>query len=60
MGSSRHLVNELSLLIDPTVCRSKFLTAVTDGGVLRVTKQGRVDIEVVALGVVNTIRLLDT
>ena len=38
---------------------SKCLTAVTNRGVLRVTKQGSVDIEVVALGVVNTIRLLD-
>ncbi|CAI5703653.1 unnamed protein product [Peronospora effusa] len=58
-GSSRHLVNDLSLLVNPSDCRNEFLTAATDGGVLRITKQGSVNIEVLALGVVNTIRLLD-
>ena len=58
-GSSIHLVNDPSLLVDPTDCQSECLTAATDEGVLRVTKQGSVDIEVVAFGVVNTIRLLD-
>ena len=41
-------------MINPTDCQSECLTAATDGGVLRVTKQGSVDIEVVALGVINT------
>ena len=58
-GSSRHLVDDPSLLIDPIDCQSEFLTAANDGDVLRATKQGSVDIEVVALGVVNTIWLLD-
>ena len=53
------MVNDLSLLVKPEDCHSECLIAVTDGGVLRVTKQGSVDIAVVALGVVNTIRLLD-
>ncbi|CAI5727351.1 unnamed protein product [Peronospora destructor] len=58
-GSSRHLVNDLQLLVNPRDCRNECLTAATDGGVLRITKQGSVNIEVVALGVVNTIQLLD-
>ena len=58
-GSSRHLVNGPSLLIDPTNCQSECLTAATDEGVLHVTKQVSVNIEGVVLEVVNTIRLLD-
>ncbi|CAI5723649.1 unnamed protein product [Peronospora farinosa] len=58
-GSSRHLVNDLSLLINPEDCRGECLTAASDGDVLRVTKQGSVDIKVVALGVMKTIRLLE-
>lgn len=58
-GSSRHLVNDLSLIVDPEDCHRKCFTAATDGGVLRVTKRGSVNIEVVALGIVNTILLLD-
>ena len=38
-GSSRHLVNYLSLMVDPEDYYSECLTAATDGGVLRVTKQ---------------------
>ena len=46
-------------MVNPEDCRDECLTAAIDGGVVRVTKQGSVDINVVALGVVNTIRLLD-
>ena len=53
------MVNDLSLLIGLKGCQSERLTAATGGGVLRVINQGNVDIEVVALGVVNTIRFLD-
>uniref|UniRef100_A0AAV1TCU0 GAG-pre-integrase domain-containing protein n=1 Tax=Peronospora matthiolae TaxID=2874970 RepID=A0AAV1TCU0_9STRA len=35
------------------------MKAATDGSVLRITLQGTVDIQVVALGVVNTVRLLN-
>uniref|UniRef100_A0AAV1V1Z5 Uncharacterized protein n=1 Tax=Peronospora matthiolae TaxID=2874970 RepID=A0AAV1V1Z5_9STRA len=58
-GSSRHLVNDPSLLTDPIDCRSECMTAATDGSALRITLQGTVDIQVVALGVVNTVRLLN-
>ena len=37
-GSSRHWVNDLSLLVDPEDCHSECLTAAADGGVLRVSK----------------------
>ncbi|KAI9914615.1 hypothetical protein PsorP6_008311 [Peronosclerospora sorghi] len=55
----RHLINDPSMLVDPIVCQSECMTAATDGSVLRVTQQGTVDIQVVALGVVNTVRLLN-
>ena len=34
-GSSRHFVNDSSLLTDPTACSSECLTAATDGNALR-------------------------
>uniref|UniRef100_A0AAV1TA42 Retrovirus-related Pol polyprotein from transposon TNT 1-94-like beta-barrel domain-containing protein n=1 Tax=Peronospora matthiolae TaxID=2874970 RepID=A0AAV1TA42_9STRA len=58
-GSSRHLVNDPSLLTDPIDYRSECMTAATDGSALRITLQGTVDIQVVALEVVNTVRLLN-
>uniref|UniRef100_A0AAV1UJ54 Uncharacterized protein n=1 Tax=Peronospora matthiolae TaxID=2874970 RepID=A0AAV1UJ54_9STRA len=58
-GSGRHLVNDPSLPTDPIDCRSECMTAATDGSALRITLQGTVDIQVVALGVVNTVRLLN-
>ena len=58
-GSSRNLVNDSSLLTNPTSCQRECLTAATDGIVLRITQQGTVDIQVFALGVVNIVRLLN-
>ena len=57
-GSISHLSNDLSLPNDPIDCEHGRLPASTTG-VLRVTKQGIVDIKVVALGVENSTRLLD-
>ena len=38
-GSSRHLVNDLSLLVNPEDCHGKCVNTATDGGVLRVTSK---------------------
>ena len=54
-GSSRHLINDSSLLTNPTLCKRDCLTAATDGSMLRVTQQGTVDLQVTALGVVNNV-----
>ena len=59
IGLSRHLVYDLSLLVDPEDYHSECLTAATDGGVLHVNRKGSADTEVVALIFVETIRLLD-
>ena len=56
-GSSRHLVNESSLLTDPIACSSECLSTATDGRALRITLKCTVNIKVVALGIVNTMRL---
>ena len=58
-GLSRQLVNYPSLLTDMTDCRSECLTAAADGSELRITLKGTVGIQVAALGVVNTVRLLN-
>ena len=58
-GSSRHLVNDLSLLTDSAPCQREYLTAASDGSVLRIIHRGTVEIQVLALGVVSSVRLLD-
>ena len=58
-GSGRHLVNDLSLLEDVVDCNHECFTVASDGGTLKITKQGSAMIRVKALGVTKTIRLLD-
>ena len=58
-GSGRHLVNDLSLLEDVVDCNHECFTAASDGGTLKITKQGSAMIRVKALGVTKNIRLLD-
>ena len=57
--SSRYLVNDLSMLTDSAPSQRECLTAASDGSVLRITHQGTVEIQVLALEVVNSVRLLD-
>ena len=58
-GSGRHLVNDLSLLVDVVDCNHECFTAASDGGPPRITKQGSAMIRVKAFGSIKTIRLLD-
>ena len=58
-GSGRHLVNDLSLLEDVVDCNHECFTAASDGGPLRITKQGSAMTRVKALGSIKTIRLFD-
>ena len=54
-----HPVNDLNMPVNPKEYSNECLAADTDGGVLWATKKRSVDIEDVALGVANTIQLLD-
>ena len=58
-GSGSHLVNDLSLMEDVVDCNHECFTAASDGGPLRITKQGSAITRVKALGSIKTIRLLD-
>lgn len=58
-GSSRHLVNDLSLLDDPVDFHGECMTAASDRSSIKITKQGTAVIKVKALGVMKTIRLTD-
>ena len=58
-GFSRHLVNDLSLLTYSAPCQWECLTAASDGSVMRITHRGTDEIQFLALGVVNSVRLLD-
>uniref|UniRef100_A0AAV1UHJ8 Uncharacterized protein n=1 Tax=Peronospora matthiolae TaxID=2874970 RepID=A0AAV1UHJ8_9STRA len=56
-GSSRHLVNDASLLEDPEKHTSEFVAA--DGGHLRITMRGSVIIATTVLGKRTKVRLTD-
>uniref|UniRef100_A0AAV1T532 Integrase catalytic domain-containing protein n=1 Tax=Peronospora matthiolae TaxID=2874970 RepID=A0AAV1T532_9STRA len=56
-GSSRHLVNDVSMLENPEDCQSECIAA--DGGPLRITKRGSVTITTTVMGKVTKVRLLD-
>ncbi|KAG3013770.1 hypothetical protein PC121_g14472 [Phytophthora cactorum] len=58
-GSSRHLVNDVSLLEDVEDFTSEYTTAAKDGDTLRASKRGRVVIKADALGERRTVQLLD-
>ena len=58
-GSSIHMFNNNRLLTNPTLCKSESLTAATYGSVLRATQQEAEDLRFTALGVMNTVQLVN-